>query len=62
MHTDEEIRIGRLMESRGYSREKALSIIRSQASEEYFRAHADYVIVNNGDLAQTHQQIKEGIK
>ena len=50
------------MEYCGYSREKALSIIRSQASEEYFRAHADYVIVNNGDLAQTHQQIKEGIK
>ena len=62
VHTDKEIRIARLMESRGYSREKSESIICSQASEEFFRAHADYVIVNNGDLAQTHRQIKEGIK
>lgn len=62
IHTDKEIRIERLMASRGYSREKAESIIRSQASEEYFRAHADYVIENNGDLNITHEQIEKGVK
>lgn len=62
VHTDEEIRISRLMESRGYSREKSENIIHNQASEGFFRAHADYVIENNGDLEATHRQIKEGIK
>lgn len=62
IHADEEIRIRRLMESRGYTCEKAQSIIRNQASEDFFRTHADYVIENNGDLAQTYRQIEEGIK
>ncbi|MDO4339479.1 MAG: dephospho-CoA kinase [Eubacteriales bacterium] len=62
IHTDTEIRIARLMESRGYTREKAEGIIRSQASEEFFRAHADYVIENNGDLEETWRQIEEGIR
>lgn len=62
IHTDVEIRISRLMESRGYTREKAQSIIRNQASEEFFRAHADYVIENNGDLKKTHEQIEKGVK
>lgn len=62
IHTDREIRISRLMESRGYTREKAESIIRSQASEEFFRAHADYVIENNGDLQKTYEQIEKGVK
>ena len=61
IHTDQEIRIARLMSDRGYTREKAESIIRNQASEEYFRAHADYVIENNGDRAVTHDQIKKGV-
>ena len=62
IHTDEEIRIQRLMENRGYTREKSASIIASQAPEAFFRANADYVVVNNGDFAQTRQQIEEGIR
>lgn len=62
IHTDEEIRIQRLMENRGYTREKSVSIIASQAPEEFFRANADYVVVNNGDFAGTRQQIEEGIR
>ena len=62
IHTDEEIRIQRLMENRGYTREKSVSIIASQAPEVFFRANADYVVVNNGDFAQTRQQIEEGIR
>ena len=62
IHTDAEIRIQRLMESRGYTREKAESIIARQASEDFFRTHADYMITNNGDLDVTWQQIEEGIK
>lgn len=62
IHTDKEIRIRRLAESRGYSREKAESIIRSQAPEEFFRAHADYIIENNGDLGRTREQIIKGVE
>ena len=62
IHADSEIRIRRLMESRGYTREKSMSIIASQAPEEFFRAHTDYVVTNNADLEETWQQIREGIK
>lgn len=62
IHTDEEIRIQRLMENRGYTREKSASIIASQAPESFFRENADYVVVNNGNFAQTRQQIEEGIR
>ena len=62
IHTDQEIRIRRLMENRGYTREKSISIIGSQAPEEFFRANADYVVVNNTDLKETWQQIEEGIR
>ena len=62
IHTDSEIRIRRLMESRGYTREKSMGIIASQAPEEFFRAHTDYVVTNNADLEETWQQIREGIK
>lgn len=61
VHTDKEIRISRLMASRGYSREKAENIIASQASEEFFFSHADYVIENNGCPQDTYRQIEEGI-
>lgn len=62
IHTDKEIRIQRLMKNRGYTREKSESIIASQAPEEFFRANADYVVINNGDFAETRQQIEEGIR
>ena len=62
VYTEEEIRIRRLMESRGYSREKSLGIIRNQVSDQVFREHTDYVIENNGDLSDTRRQIREGIE
>ena len=62
IHTDQEIRIERLMSSRGYTREKAENIIARQATEGFFREHADYIIQNNGDLDETWRQIEEGIR
>lgn len=58
VHADREVRISRLMDSRGYSREKAVNIIGNQASEEFFRKNADFVVENNGDLGKTHSQVK----
>ena len=62
IHTDQDIRIERLMSSRGYTREKAENIIARQATEGFFREHADYIIQNNGDLDETWRQIEEGIR
>ena len=62
VYADPECRIRRLMESRGYSREKSLGIIRNQVSDQVFREHTDYVIGNNGDLKETRRQIREGIE
>ena len=62
IHTDQEIRIERLMSSRGYTRAEAANIMARQATEGFFREHADYIIQNNGDLDETWRQIEEGIR
>lgn len=46
----EEVRIERLMDSRGYTREQAVERIQAQASSDERRAIADVVIENDGDL------------
>ena len=59
VYTSEENRIRRLMESRGYTREKCESIIKRQAPEAAYRKMADRVIDNNKTAKETEQQIKE---
>ena len=54
-----ECRIRRLMESRGYSREKCERIIESQSSEEEYRARCSRVIDNSGSSLETEKQLKE---
>ena len=44
----EETRLARIMERDGMDRERALSRIRAQEPEEYFRRHAKIVLENNG--------------
>ena len=56
VHVPLEIRIGRLMESRGYSREKALSIAKRQMGEEEFLSRADRVIENGRSLEEAFSQ------
>ena len=62
VHTDREIRISRLMENRGYTREKAESIIRSQKSDDFFFRHADFVIENNKSPEEARLRLAEGIQ
>lgn len=59
VYTSEENRIRRLMESRGYTREKCESIIKRQDSEAAYRKIADRMIDNNKTAKETEQQIKE---
>lgn len=48
VHTSRDNRIQRMMDSRGYSRERCCQMIEGQPSEDEYRLQADYVIDNNG--------------
>ena len=60
--TQDEIRIQRLMENRGYSREKCLDIMKNQADRNDFLKLADFVIDNSGSLEESRQQIRQILK
>ena len=62
VYADEETRIHRLMESRGYSIEKARSILASQLSDRAFREGSDFVIDNSGTLAESYAQIRRKLE
>ena len=57
--TQDEIRIQRLMENRGYSRGKCLDIMKNQADRSRFLELADFVIDNSGSLKQTELTVKK---
>lgn len=57
IYAEDSIRISRLMESRGYSREKALQIMKGQLLEEEFRKGCQFVIDNSGKLETALEQI-----
>ena len=59
VYVNEETRIRRLMEGRGYSEEKSRSIMKQQLGEEIFRSHCSQVIDNNGDVDSLEQQLTE---
>lgn len=60
--TQDEIRIQRLMENRGYSREKCLDIMKNQAERNDFLKLADFVIDNSGSLEESRLQIRRILK
>ncbi len=62
IYADDETRIERLMKSRGYSKEKCISIIKSQRSADEFKKLADHVINNSGSEEETAGQIEELLK
>lgn len=59
---DPEVRIERLMESRNYSRERAVKMMENQKSDEEFSSEADFTVYNSKDLEDTRLQIEERIK
>ena len=62
VYTEQENRIGRLMASRGYTREKCLEIMSNQASEEEYRRIADRVLDNNKGVEEISTQIAAFLK
>ena len=59
VYTTKENRILRLMESRGYTKEKCENIIAKQDTEEMYRSRCQRVIDNNGTAEDTKVQIEE---
>lgn len=57
VYTSRENRILRLMENRGYTREKCEAIMKSQWSDEQFRAVCQREIDNNGTIEEARAQI-----
>mgnify|MGYP000257136768 FL=1 len=62
IYTREDVREARLMESRGYSREKVQQIFASQLKEAEYRRHCSIVIDNNAGLAEMQHQIDEAVE
>ncbi len=62
IHADKQTRVQRLMESRGYSREKALQIMENQLPDDQYRSRCRRTIDNSGDFsADTQKQIDEAM-
>ena len=59
IYTKESVRIKRLKESRSYSDEKIMQIMKQQLSEEEFRNHADFVLDNSYDFESTYKQLAD---
>lgn len=57
-----EIREQRLMESRGYSKEKSSSIIKKQMEEEEYRCRCKKEIKNDGTLESLEKTLREAAK
>lgn len=58
VYAKDEVRIKRLMESRGYDREKCLSMFANQLTKEEFEEKCAAVINNSGDLDSTFSQLE----
>ncbi len=62
IRADEQVRVQRLMDSRGYTREKALQVMKNQLSDAQYRERCRRIIDNSGDFAQTQRQIDEAMR
>lgn len=56
--TSEDIRIKRLIASRGYTEDKARSFIKNQPEDEYFITNSDKVLYNNGSADELMDAIR----
>ncbi|MCR5356325.1 MAG: dephospho-CoA kinase [Lachnospiraceae bacterium] len=62
VYAPENVRAARLKESRGYSDEKIKAVMESQNDDETFRENCDRVIINDGDLNKTRENIENMLK
>lgn len=58
VYADLDVRISRLCEYRGFTRERAQAVIDSQESEAFYLEACDYKIDNSGSLENTKKDLK----
>ena len=58
VYTEEAVRIARLMETRGYSEEKARAMIHAQIEDDEYASMADFVLDNSGSREETEAAIR----
>ncbi len=58
VYADEDTRIRRLKEGRGYSEEKSRSVMKSQLKESEYQSHSDRIIDNSGSVEETYEKLK----
>lgn len=62
VRADEQVRMKRLTESRGYTAERVRSIMKNQLSEREFEAGCEFVIDNSTNIVEnTFEQIDKGL-
>lgn len=61
IYASQDVRTKRLIESRGYSKEKVESIICNQLSEDDFRKSCDKIINNNGSIEELSNSIDSAL-
>lgn len=59
VYADEDVRIKRLMDGRGYTEEKCRAIMAKQMSSDELKERCDYVVNNSGTLEETIRQCEE---
>ena len=59
IYADEDIRVKRLIKSRGYTKERIEKTIASQRTDASFREHSDRIIDNSGDKERTLEQLRQ---
>ncbi|MDO4556779.1 MAG: dephospho-CoA kinase, partial [Lachnospiraceae bacterium] len=57
IYADQEVRIKRLIEGRGYTREYCEEVMKKQPAENRYKEKADVVIDNSGSIFETSLQI-----
>ena len=62
VYAPRKVRIERLMQDRGYSREKCLLIMQRQKTDKAFRLEADTVILNSGTREDVERQVARKLK
>lgn len=56
---DKDVRLERIMERDSIDRDSALARLGAQPDDSFYLEHADYTVVNNGDLIKLGEQIEE---
>jgi len=62
IYVEKEIRINRLIISRGYSREKCEAIMQSQKEDNFYIENCKYIIDNSKDIDTTRMSIEHILK